>query len=237
MKYAQIQNDTIVEIHNKLPSSWNNISNLYALPETDLYDLGWSGNEGCKFYPVEESERPDRDLLYVISGPEYAIDDANNKTIQSWTKTPVSNEKAWQIIRNQRDNKLYSTDWVLLTDSPLTQAEKQSYTIYRQALRDVTNQSDPFNIVWPTLSDEPTTPASISSRQIRLWLLQNGISLQMVYDAILTIEDTLTRDSVSIEWEYAPYIERSHPMLVPLAQALGLSESDIDRGFTEAVNI
>jgi hypothetical protein len=70
-----------------------------------------------------------------------------------------------------------------------------------------------------------------------LWLLQNGISLQMVYDAILTIEDTLTRDSVSIEWEYAPYIERSHPMLVPLGQALGLSESDIDRGFTEAVNI
>jgi len=81
------------------------------------------------------------------------------------------------------------------------------------------------------------TPEIISARQIRLWLLQNGISLQMVYDAILTIEDTLTRDSVSIEWEYAPYIERSHPMLVPLAQALGLSESDIDRGFTEAVNI
>lgn len=80
-------------------------------------------------------------------------------------------------------------------------------------------------------------PEIISARQIRLWLLQNGISLQMVSDAIATIEDTLTRDSVSIEWEYAPYIERSHPMLVPLGQALGLSEADIDRGFTEAVNI
>jgi len=82
-----------------------------------------------------------------------------------------------------------------------------------------------------------TAPEIISARQIRLWLLQNGISLQMVSDAIATIEDTLTRDSVSIEWEYAPYIERSHPMLVPLGQALGLSEADIDRGFTEAVNI
>jgi hypothetical protein len=81
------------------------------------------------------------------------------------------------------------------------------------------------------------TPEIISARQIRLWLLQNGISLQMVYDAIATIEDPITRDSVSIEWEYAPYIERSHPMLVPLGQALGLSEADIDRGFTEAVNI
>jgi hypothetical protein len=237
MKYAQIKNDNIIKIHNKLPGSWLNISNLDALTQEQLSDLSWSGNEGCKFYPVEETPRPDYDPLYEISDPTYTIDDANNKTIQSWTKTPVSNEKAWQIIRNQRDNKLYSTDWVLLTDSPLTQAEKQSYTIYRQALRDVTNQSDPFNIVWPTLSDEPTTPASISSRQIRLWLLQNGISLQMVSDAIASIEDPITRDSVSIEWEYAPYIERSHPMLVPLGQALGLSEADIDRGFTEAVNI
>lgn len=80
-------------------------------------------------------------------------------------------------------------------------------------------------------------PQTISARQIRLWLLQNGISLQMVADAIATIEDSITRDSVSIEWEYAPYIERSHPMLVPLAQALGLSEADIDRGFVEAINI
>lgn len=89
---------------------------------------------------------------------------------------------------------------------------------------------DPINI--PVI-----IPQTISARQIRLWLLQNGISLQMVSDAIATIEDPITRDSVSIEWEYAPYIERSHPMLVPLAQALGLSEADIDRGFTEAVNI
>ena len=80
-------------------------------------------------------------------------------------------------------------------------------------------------------------PDTISARQIRLWLLQNGISLQMVSDAISAIQDPVTRDSVAIEWEYAPYIERNHPMLVPLAQALGLSEADIDRGFIEANNI
>jgi hypothetical protein len=80
-------------------------------------------------------------------------------------------------------------------------------------------------------------PQTISARQIRLWLLQNGISLQMVSNAIAAIEDPITRDSVSIEWEYAPYIERNHPMLVPLAQALGLNETDIDRGFIEAINI
>ena len=78
---------------------------------------------------------------------------------------------------------------------------------------------------------------SISARQVRLWLLQNGISLDNVYQAINNIEDSTLRDSVSIEWEYAPYIERNHPMLVPLAQTLGLTESDIDRAFTEGGNI
>lgn len=43
--------------------------------------------------------------------------------------------------------------------------------------------------------------------------------------------------TLAVEWEYAPYIERSHPMLVPLAQSLGLTEADIDRAFTEAAGI
>lgn len=79
----------------------------------------------------------------------------------------------------------------------------------------------------------PYIPDTVSARQIRLWLLQNNISLQMVNDAIATIEDAVLRDSVAIEWEYAPYIERNHPMLVPLAHSLGLTESDIDRAFIE----
>lgn len=81
------------------------------------------------------------------------------------------------------------------------------------------------------------TPETVSARQIRLWLLQNNISLQMVNDAINNIEDTNIRDSVAIEWEYAPYIERNHPMLLPLATALGLVASDIDRAFVEAAQL
>ena len=86
--------------------------------------------------------------------------------------------------------------------------------------------------------NEPVLPEPrISARQVRLWLIQNGINLQSVYDVINAIEDPALRDSISVEWEYAPYIERSHPMLVPLAQSLGLSENDIDRAFSEAVSL
>ena len=87
----------------------------------------------------------------------------------------------------------------------------------------------------PTIS--PAINDKVSARQVRLWLIQNGISLQAVNDAINSIEDSTLRDSVAVEWEYAPYIERSHPMLVPLAQSLGLTENDIDRAFTEAAGI
>lgn len=79
----------------------------------------------------------------------------------------------------------------------------------------------------------PSIPSTISARQVRIWLIQNGIGLSVVENAIDNIPDPATRDITRVEWEYAPYIERNHPMLVPLAQSLGLSESDIDRAFIE----
>lgn len=83
----------------------------------------------------------------------------------------------------------------------------------------------------------PAAPTTVSARQIRLWLVRHGISLTQVDAAIESIPDQLTRDSVRVEWEYAPYVERSHPMLVPLAQTLGLTEAQVDQAFLEASQI
>lgn len=83
----------------------------------------------------------------------------------------------------------------------------------------------------------PSVPESVSARQVRLWLVQHGISLQQVDNAITSIQDPVTREITQIEWEYAPYIERNHPMLVPLAQALGLTQDQLDTAFIEAQNI
>jgi len=86
------------------------------------------------------------------------------------------------------------------------------------------------------IENVPVVPETITARQVRLWLVQHGISLQSVTDAINTIEDPILRNSIGVEWEYAPYIERNHPMLIPLSQTLGLNESDINRAFIEASN-
>lgn len=80
-------------------------------------------------------------------------------------------------------------------------------------------------------------PASVSARQIRLWLIRHGVSLAQVDAAIDAIPDAQQREECRVEWDYAPYVERSHPMLVPLAAALGLSESQVDQAFREAAAI
>jgi hypothetical protein len=90
------------------------------------------------------------------------------------------------------------------------------------------------------LSDAPfveAAPQVVSARQIRLWLIRHGVSLATVEAAIDGIGDAVTRESVRVEWEYAPYVERSHAWLVPMAAALGLTEQQLDAAFREAATL
>lgn len=57
----------------------------------------------------------------------------------------------WNDVRNKRDSLLSSSDYTQLPDAPFTPEEKQAWTTYRQALREVTNQQvDPSAVVWPS---------------------------------------------------------------------------------------
>ena len=79
---------------------------------------------------------------YVEGGKAY------NVKVESTTadeQTTLTNQQ-WSSIRLQRDNLLKNTDWRASSDLTLSDDWKN----YRQALRDVPTQSDPFNITWPT---------------------------------------------------------------------------------------
>ena len=58
--------------------------------------------------------------------------------------------KAWVSARNQRNKLLNECDWTQLGDSQLIPIVQASWLTYRQALRDITAQTDPNNITWPT---------------------------------------------------------------------------------------
>lgn len=60
---------------------------------------------------------------------------------------PRTPETEWPLVRAERDRRLAASDWTQLPDVPLL--TKEAWAVYRQALRDVTIQPDPFNIVWP----------------------------------------------------------------------------------------
>ena len=55
----------------------------------------------------------------------------------------------WTQVRSQQRDLLYKSDWTCsVTDYEVP--NKSEWVQYRAALRDVTTQSDPFNIVWPS---------------------------------------------------------------------------------------
>ena len=50
-------------------------------------------------------------------------------------------------LRNKGNQLLNECDWTQLSDIPTE--TKAIWTEYRQSLRDITNQTNPFDIVWP----------------------------------------------------------------------------------------
>jgi len=58
-------------------------------------------------------------------------------------------QEAWRDVRALRNAKLTASDWVRLRADDLGQPMPTEWASYRQALRDITEQADPLNIVWP----------------------------------------------------------------------------------------
>lgn len=58
------------------------------------------------------------------------------------------------MIRHQRDTMLADSDWTQLLDSPLPEGQKELWKVYRQALRDITDQDGfPLSVEWPVLDN------------------------------------------------------------------------------------
>ena len=60
-------------------------------------------------------------------------------------------ETQWALVKNRRNQLLLFSDWTdtLSAKSRLGDSLYEQWQTYRQALRDITTQADPFNIVWP----------------------------------------------------------------------------------------
>lgn len=62
----------------------------------------------------------------------------------------VRDAVAWKAVRAERDSLLAGSDWTRMDDAPLSDPDRESWAVYRQALRDVPQQfDDPNDVVWP----------------------------------------------------------------------------------------
>lgn len=141
----------------------------------------------------------------------------------------------WFIVFDSATGRQVSSGTVVADPLPAGLASVAISDADGERLRDGTGRWD--EITRSVVAVPPPIPASVTARQIRLWLVSHGVSLATVGAAIDAIPDATQRELVRVEWEYAPYVERSHPMLVPLAAALGMSEAQVDAAFREAATL
>ena len=141
MKYAIVDGSTVTKsgtIYELFPN--------VSFPKSGAPASFISDNNMLEITEWISTTKPDQKLtkvdVYVQDGKAY---DCKVETCTEEEKN-VAIASQWQNIRFERDEKLKETDWRASSDLTLSDAWKN----YRQALRDVPSQSDPFAITWPT---------------------------------------------------------------------------------------
>lgn len=82
-----------------------------------------------------------------------------------------------------------------------------------------------------TITTTVPVPASVTPRQVRLLLLQQGLLANV--ETMIKAADQATQ----ITWEFASEFRRSDPLLEQLSKALGLTDAQVDQFFIAAASI
>ncbi len=127
--------------------------------------------------------------------------------------------------------KLTNSTAVLRTDGAYIPADPSNFD-YAQYLSWVANGNTPE----PADVSDVVKPLSVTMRQARLALLQAG-HYSSVQVAINAIDDPILKQASQIEWEYAATVDRGSSFTQGMANALGLSETDVDNLFALAASL
>lgn len=128
------QNYTIQQLKNSMP----NTSFPLSMSDESLAEYG--------MHKVATLSMPEYNNLTqqaILAEPELV----DGVWTRDWQVVDLDEARAALNIREARNNLLAETDWQAVQDRTMSQAEID----YRQALRDITNQSTfPGSVVWPT---------------------------------------------------------------------------------------
>ncbi|MDX1300889.1 tail fiber assembly protein [Photobacterium sp.] len=98
-------------------------------------------------------------ISFKYDGKQYlnfdtGSDEWRDLDISSEDKAVILNNIKWEDIRETRQRLIFETDWTQGQDSPLSPGIIADFATYRQALRDIPqNTANPDEVVWP---DKPS---------------------------------------------------------------------------------
>ena len=102
-------------------------------------------------FEVNRTPKPTDYTKTITEGTPQLVD---GSYIQIWDEVDATQseidtklEDRWEVIRILRNELLLECDWTQLTDIPIE--TKELWQTYRQELRNITSQTNPFSIVWP----------------------------------------------------------------------------------------
>jgi hypothetical protein len=99
--------------------------------------------EGVELYDITEEDYNN----YVDKGYKFNLTTKKIETVDE----SIILERSWVDLRDTRNKLLSNSDWIMLSDNTLTEEQKNNWKTYRQALRDLPqNTTDPREVVWPS---------------------------------------------------------------------------------------
>jgi hypothetical protein len=143
--YLRIIDETINYPYSipQLRAAFPNVSLPAELTDTSLIE--WD------MYVVTPTTIPNDYTKNITEGTPVLTD---GLYYQNWIQTNASQseidyrlENQWFIIRETRNELLVECDWTQLGD--VSAETKAIWSEYRQSLRDITSQTNPFSINWP----------------------------------------------------------------------------------------
>ena len=146
--YVKIENGNIVKYPysiNELKTDNKNVSFPASISNEVLEEYGL-------FYVQPTPHDDNYTKNYVENTPELS----GSIYVQTWIITDASEEEIntrvdekWGEVREIRNTLLQQSDWTQFQDSPITGSKLIEWQTYRQQLREITSQTNPYNLSWP----------------------------------------------------------------------------------------
>lgn len=100
-------------------------------------------------YPLTRAQIPEHNPLTQILREGVPVQE-EGEWVLGWEVETLNADQAAETIRAARDRQLARTDWIIMKEIEQGRRPPQDWVAYRQALRDLPDQSGfPFDIRWP----------------------------------------------------------------------------------------